>query len=182
MTKKRATAGAVLIAAGLLAGCSAHPGAAAIVNGKEISEKSLEQMAQSMDVDTQGRRVVLLQWAIIAAITEPVLDSHPDLLTPETEPNLLAACTEGFGIGEINADSPEPIKNYCYVSILGQEDPAISEELSVAMEDAITNEKIELSPRYASTLAEFPGYEGPLNYLDSRDRSLEDLSADPVVG
>ncbi len=42
MTKKRAVVGAALIAAGLLAGCSSHPGAAAIVDGQEVSEKSME--------------------------------------------------------------------------------------------------------------------------------------------
>ena len=182
MTKKRAIAGAALITAGLLVGCSAHPGAAAIVNGKEISEKSLEQMAQSMDVDTQGSRAVLLQWAVIASITEPVLEAHSDLLTPDAKTALLATCSEGFGIGEINADSPDPIKNYCYAATLGQQDPAISEELSAAMEGAITGEKIELSPRYASTLTEFPGYEGPLAYVDSRDRSLDALGTGSAVG
>lgn len=182
MTKKCAIAGAALITAGLLVGCSAHPGAAAIVNGKEISEKSLEQMAQSMDVDTQGRRAVLLQWAVISAITEPVLEAHSDLLTPDAKTALLAACTEGFGIGEFSAATPEPLKNYCYAATLGQQDPVISEELTAAMEGAITGEKIELSPRYASTLAEFPGYDGPLNYVDSRDRSLKVLGADPAVG
>ncbi|MFT3944658.1 MAG: hypothetical protein QM705_12675 [Ancrocorticia sp.] len=181
MTKKRAI-GAVLIAAGLLAGCSAHPGTAAVVNGKEISEKSLEQMAQSIEVDTQGRRAVLLQWAVIAAITEPVLEAHSDLLTADAQTALLATCTEGFGIGEFNAETPETLKNYCYVATLSQQDPAIGEELSAAMEAAISNEKIELSPRYASTLAEFPGYEGPLSYVDARDRSLQALGLSPAVG
>ncbi len=179
MTKKRAIAGAALIAAGLLAGCSAHPGAAAIVDGKEVSEKSIEQMAQSLDVND---RAILLQVAVISSITEPVLEAHSDLLTPDAKTALLAACSEGFGIGEINADSPEPIKNYCYAATLGQQDPDISEELSAAMADAMTSEKIELSPRYASTLTEFPGYEGPLAYVDSRDRSLDALGTGSAVG
>ncbi len=182
MTKKRAIAGAALMIAGLLGGCSARPGTAAIVNGNEISEKSLEQMAQSMEVDTQGRRAVLLQWAVIAAITEPVLEAHSDLLTPDAKTALLAACTEGFGIGEFSADSPKALQNYCFTTVLAQQDPAIATEISTAMEAAITGEKIELSPRYASTLAEFPGYEGPLSFVDTRDRSLGALSAGPVVG
>lgn len=132
MAKKRAVVGAAVLAVGLLAGCSSHPGAAAIINGKEVSEKSVDALARGLNVDTQGQRPQVLNLALSAAIAAPVLEEHADLLTPEVEQQSLASCSETAGLGEINEDSPEQLLTLCHALTLGQLDEEFGAELEAA--------------------------------------------------
>ncbi len=165
MIKKRAIVGAAVLAAGLLAGCSSHPGAAAIINGQEVSEKSVDQLARQMNADTEGQRTQVLNLALSAAIAGPVLDEFSSVFTPELEQQSLQACTASAGLGEITEDSPEQIKTLCHALTLGQ----IDADFAAALDEAASTADVELSPRYDTVTSNLP------DYLTTDDRSLEDL-------
>ncbi|MFT0846242.1 hypothetical protein VR010_00620 [Actinomycetaceae bacterium L2_0104] len=166
MTKKRAVVGAAVLAAGLLAGCSSHPGTAAVVNGKEVSEKSVDQLAREMNVDTEGQRPSVLNLALSAVIAQPVIDEFPELFTPEIQEQSLQQCSATAGLGEITEDSPEQIKTLCHALTLGQ----LDQDFAVALDEASTNAEVELSPRYATVTSNLP------DYLTTTDRSLENVA------
>lgn len=174
MAKKRAVVGAAVLAVGLLAGCSSHPGAAAIINGKVVSEKSVDALARGLNVDTQGQRPQVLNLALSAAIAAPVLAEHEDLLTPEVEKQSLASCSETAGLGEITEDSPSQLQTLCHALTLGQ----LDEEFGAELEAAASGVDLELSPRYNSVASTVP------DYLTADDRSLESLTteSDPLGG
>lgn len=168
MTKKRAVMGVALLAAGLLAGCSSHPGAAAIVNGQEVSEKSIDAMAADLGATTQDQRIQLLQIGMNAALVGPILDSYSDQITPDFEESTFAMCSESMGIGEVTADSPQEIQDVCLAVYLSQASP----EFNAALAEVTAEPEVEFSPRYTLATGELPAF------LTDQDRSLADISPD----
>ncbi len=168
MTKKRAALGVALLAAGLLSGCSSHPGAAAIVNGQEVSEKSIDALAVDLGATSEDQRVQLLQIGMNSALVSPLLDQYTDQITSEFEETTYQACSQAMGVGEVTAQSPEAIRNVCLAVYLSQSSP----EFSAALSEVSADPDVEFSPRYTPATGELPAF------LTSDDRSLADISAD----
>lgn len=169
MTKKRAAIGVALLAAGLLAGCSSNPGTAAIVNGQEVSEKSIDALASDLGVTDQDLRIQLLQIGMNSALLGPILDDYSDQISPEFEDSAFAACSQSMGVGEVTTDSPDEIKDVCLAVTLSQASPEFNAELAAVSADP----DIEFSPRYASATGELPPF------LTTDDRSLVSIQPDP---
>lgn len=170
MIKKRAACGAALLAAGLLAGCSSHPGTAAVVNGQEVSEKSIDALAADLGETSQGQRVQLLQIGMNSALVKPILSEFAAAVTPEFEQQSYAMCSQAMGIGEVSADSPEEIQNVCLAVSLSQASPEFNQVLS-----SVTAEPdVQLSPRYQTATGELPAF------ATQTDRSMKDIPDDPT--
>ena len=96
---RKAHAGAALaIAALAIAGCSAHPGTAAFVNGKEITEKQVDRIAAAIDEtgsEVPGRaQIVILKMRLVLA--KPVLDRASGVLTEDLKSKMRSACSAQY--------------------------------------------------------------------------------------
>ena len=168
MTKKRAVMGVALIAAGLLSGCSSHPGAAAIVNGQEVSEKSIDAMAADLGCHHAGSAAPASPIGMNSALVGPILmitAIRSRLISRRTR----SQCAPNrSGIGEVTADSPQEIQDVCLAVSLSQASP----EFNAALAEVTAEPKVEFSPRYTLATGELPAF------LTDQDRSLADISPD----
>ena len=144
---RKAHAGAALaIAALAIAGCSAHPGAAAFVNGKEITEKQVDRIAAAIDEtgsEVPGRaQIVILKMRLVLA--KPVLDRASGVLTEDLKSKMRSACSAQYRFVDPAGSRLQDLDDFCYLPLLPQADPQSARALSSAFADA----RVKLNPRY----------------------------------
>ena len=133
---RKAHAGAALaIAALAIAGCSAHPGTAAFVNGKEITEKQVDRIAAAIDEtgsEVPGRaQIVILKMRLV-------------LLTEDLKSKMRSACSAQYRFVDPAGSRLQDLDDFCYLTLLPQADPQSARALSSAFADA----RVKLNPRY----------------------------------
>ncbi|MDO4889063.1 MAG: hypothetical protein Q3979_10270 [Actinomycetaceae bacterium] len=134
-----------------LSSCSSHPGTAAIVDGKHISEAQLDELAQQIEANggEVRSRAELLILEINAAFVKPVIDDSP-AVTDGVKTQMVEDCIDQFGsqqpfFGDADAASlPEPIKVLCYGQFIERFDPQAAQTLNTAQAEVSTT----VNPRY----------------------------------
>ena len=118
---RKAHAGAALaIAALAIAGCSAHPGTAAFVNGKEITEKQVDRIAAAIDEtgsEVPGRaQIVILKMRLVLA--KPVLDRASGVLTEDLKSKMRSACSAQYRFVDPAGSRLQDLDDFCYLTLL----------------------------------------------------------------
>lgn len=160
--KTMRAAAAAMVAIGVLAGCSAQPGTAAVVNGASVSENDVDALAQEI-AGVGASRSNALNIALTVAVIEPIVEKgYSDQLTPEFLTDSLESCTTQIGM-EVTEDSTQTLQQYCHLVALATSDTDFASEAN----DAISAAKVSLNPRYGSDDSDT----GLPNYLTDADRS-----------
>lgn len=147
MKKIRVFAGVVL-AVGLLAGCSAEPGAAMVVNGVTVSEKEVDQLAADLR-EYGAQRTDALNIAQWATLAKPLLDSNENLKIQGMKEQSLVYCSQAVGL-EVTTDSPQLLQTYCDIVTLDALDPDFTGQLN----DVAANAVVERNPRYGAVTSQ----------------------------
>ena len=126
------------IAALAIAGCSAHPGTAAFVNGKEITEKQVDRIAAAIDEtgsEVPGRaQIVILKMRLVLA--KPVLDRASGVLTEDLKSKMRSACPAQYRFVDPAGSRLQDLDDFCYLTLLAQADPQSERASSRAFADA----------------------------------------------
>ncbi|MCF2706740.1 hypothetical protein I6E29_05590 [Arcanobacterium haemolyticum] len=153
MRTKRVAAMA-LVGAALLAGCSAHPGAAAVINGTDVPESTVDELAGEIS-SVGASRTNALNIALTVAAVEPVMEAYSADVTDEFKAQAYANCTQTLGV-PVTAESVQTLQDYCFMQNL----VTVNQDFTAEANAALTEASIKLSPRYGTGEAKigFPDY------------------------
>ncbi len=151
----------VLVAAGLLGGCSTHPGAAATINGVELSQATVDAFAREISTLGGTRANALSVGATLTAIA-PVISTYAAKEGADFHEGAYVSCAQSIGV-EVSDSSTKLLRDYClYYQLLAMS----NREFSAEVDAAIAKMNVNLSPRYGvgDTLGQIP------NFLTKQDR------------
>lgn len=147
MRTRRAVAAVVVAGlAAVTAGCSAHPGAAAVVDGHEISEAYLQgayEDFRDLGSATPGQ---LLNVLVAVRAGEDVAVEY-DIAVPSSEA-LAALEAAGVDTSEFSAGGVEVARYLAMVNVAGNHDDV--EQIAQEMDDARRAADIQVNPRYGA--------------------------------
>lgn len=153
---------ALVVALFALVGCAGQPGAAALVDGRAISERTLSETTVGMDpfLDGQAGRSVVLDALIQAPFAVQVASEHglavstdqtAEFLDEQLAMREVAAPTEGHDAGVVSLTR--------YLLLLGQIDQdERAGEIHAAIAERVSAADVQVSPRYGEWV---PG-QGPV--------------------
>jgi len=142
--RRAVPAAAVLGLAALTAGCSTHPGAAAVVDGHEIGEAELEGAISDFTEIVEVTPAQLLTALVVLHATADVAEARGIAVSG---PDALAALEEqGVDTSDFTPGGVEVARYLVMVTdVQGREDSA---EISADMDAARLAAEIEVNPRY----------------------------------
>ncbi|MFC4554043.1 hypothetical protein [Georgenia faecalis] len=160
MTFKRGARALVglTLAGGLLAACSAHPGAAAVVDGEEISENFLADAVRDFEVVT-GQPTSAAAMISTLAITPTMLDAAAEFgigASEEEATALLDAQIETVG-GTPPADGyAQGVIEIAQMTLVDQQIQFSEDGMAIGerIAERIAETDIELNPRYGEITAD----------------------------
>lgn len=142
---------AVALACTALAGCT-KPGTAATVNGRPVSEQSVDELAQQLKENGLDRsltasgvdissRFRLLEFRVTITAVGPAVDKASEKLDASQKDQILQQCKKGLNA---SSDLPSDVQRYCLAQALTSGQPAFQKEISGILADM----KVEYSKRY----------------------------------
>lgn len=152
MRRKAKIAASVLLAAGLIAGCSTQSGVAATVNGETITVQEVDEgMALSPFYATPPAPANILMSIIQArAMTDAAKDGGMGVSAADA-----TAFLNGIGAQELQVDGAytDPVLDLTRMNLISEQvDPATvqGQGLIDAINEYMTNAEIEFNPRYGA--------------------------------
>lgn len=142
--RRAVVAGAVLSVAAVTAGCSTHPGAAAVVDGHEISEAELEGAVADFAEIVDVTPAELLNTLVAMQATDEVAEEHGVAVSGSDALAVLAA--QGLDTSDFTSGGTE-VARYIVTraEVLEHVDGA---QISADMDAARVAADIEVNPRY----------------------------------
>lgn len=134
MEKRFVLAGVALAAAATLSGCSVYPGAAAVVDGRAISESDLEEFIESAEMPYGTPRAQALSaLAQIQGVQAPIVEKHAKELEGDARAEAYSTCQIAVPVDE---KSPAPFRTWCEFTYLSQKNPEVIAEYEAALQEA----------------------------------------------
>ena len=137
---------AVALACTALAGCT-KPGTAATVNGRSVSEQSVDELAQQLkesglaagvDISSRFR---LLEFRVTITAVGPAIDKASEKLDASQKDQILQQCKKALNA---SSELPADVQRYCLARALSTERPAFQKEINGILADM----KVDYSKRY----------------------------------
>ena len=142
MNKRFLAAGAA-VAIAFLSGCSAYPGAAAVVNGTTVTEKDLDAFIKDAGLPVGSTRQQALSALIqLNGVAAPIVKAHSKELDKAERKEAYSSCQIS---ADVNESSSKAIRTWCEFNYLAQKNEGVAKEFEEALEKAT----IVPSPRYA---------------------------------
>lgn len=142
--RRAVVAATVLGLAAVTAGCSTHPGAAAVVDGHEISEAELEGAVADFTGVVDVTRVQLLNVLVVMEASDEVAEANG--IDVSRSDALAALEAQGIDTSDFSAGGVE-VARYIAMVTAAQE-LADSGQVSADMDAARLAADIEVNPRY----------------------------------
>lgn len=142
--RRAVVAGAVLGLAAVTAGCSTHPGAAAVVDGHEISEAELEGAVADFTDIIEVTPVDLLNVLVVMEASDEVAEANGIAVSGSDA--LAALEAQGIDTSDFSAGGVE-VARYIAMVTAAQE-LADSGQVSADMDAARLAADIQVNPRY----------------------------------
>lgn len=162
MNKRFLAAGAAISVA-FLAGCSAYPGAAAVVNGTTVTEKELDAFIEEAGLQVGSTRQQALSALIqLNGVAKPIVKAHSKELGKAERKKAYSSCQIS---ADVNESSSPAIRTWCEFNYLAQKNKDVAAEFEEALEKAT----IVPSPRYAQD-SENAGQVALPSFLTSGER------------
>ena len=142
---------AVALACTALAGCT-KPGTAATVNGRPVSEQSVDELAQQLKESGLGKsltasgvdlssRFRLLGFRVTITAVGPAVDKASEKLDASQKDQILQQCKKALNA---SSELPADVQRYCLARALSTERPAFQKEINGILADM----KVDYSKRY----------------------------------
>lgn len=168
--------GTCLLAVGVLAGCSAHPGVAAVLTYTDGAGQRVSVTVDEQDVSDAVTDLSVLQIdrrsAIIAMLNRPRLEEalkDVGVVVSDAEVETFTKNTfdaVGKEVPSLSAGAREVMRAATLDSKQGEMDPELVQQVGEAMNAAARSAQIEASPRYREKLwianpAQLPAQQAP---------------------